>query len=94
MSSSHITTEKDFLFVIEIKNEDFYQKEGELRSFLKILPPSIRIYAIIHAGMSILKVYCITNSISDYGLVSGLTSSKTVIIDSKNMAENKATALN
>jgi len=81
MESPNLTAEKDFLFVIEIKNEVYYNDQNELSGLFKVLPKSVRIYAIIHAGMNTLKIYCITNNISDYESVAELTGAKTVLVD-------------
>ncbi|RZJ36640.1 MAG: hypothetical protein EOO51_00555 [Flavobacterium sp.] len=86
MDSSKVAVKKDFLFVIELKNEAYYQNPAELKDFLQILPPSIRIYTIIHAGMNMLKVYCITNNYDDYSRVAELTHSKTQLVDNQSVA--------
>jgi hypothetical protein len=78
-----ITTEKDFLFVIIIKNESYYQNPTELSAFLKTLPSTIRLYGIIHAGLNIVKVYCVTNNYSDYEAVSEREGVHTEIVDTK-----------
>ncbi|HLA56422.1 MAG TPA: hypothetical protein VK623_10000 [Flavobacterium sp.] len=78
-----ITTEKDFLFVITIKNESYYQNQAELSSFIKTLPASIRLYGIIHAGLNTVKVYCVTNNYSDYEAISEREGIHTEIVDTK-----------
>jgi hypothetical protein len=83
--TSNFTTEKDFLFLIEIKNEVFYHNQAALGNFLKVLPDSVRIYAIIHAGMNTLKVYCVTKSHEDFAKVSEVIGYKTFIVDSRKM---------
>jgi hypothetical protein len=88
MDSPNLAADRDFLFVIEIKNGDFYQDQSELIKFLQVLPESVRVYAVIHAGMNTIKVYCITKSLVDYASVSDLTGSKTEIIDRKNITGN------
>lgn len=94
MNSSKVAVNKDFLFVIELKNEAYYQSQAELQDFLQVLPPSIRIYTIIHAGMNTLKVYCVTNSYDDYNGVADLTHSKTELIDNKSVSGDGPTQVN
>ena len=91
MDAPKLTGKKDFLFLIEIKNDAYYYSQAELISFLRVLPETIRVYAVIHSGMNILKVYCITNSKSDYEAVTELTGAKTEIIDTQNFSKNNST---
>jgi hypothetical protein len=81
--TSDITAEKDFLFVMNIQNDVYYHNQAELSQFLKLLPPTVRLYAIIHAGMNTLKIYCITNNYYDYVSISELPEIKAEIINSK-----------
>jgi hypothetical protein len=94
MDSPKLTDERDFLFLIEIKNQAYYQSQAELISFLKVLPDTIRIYAVIHAGMNTLKVYCVTKSQQDYASVAELTGSKTEVVDTLNFPKNDSANMN
>ena len=94
MNASNTIDKSDFLFVIEIKDNFFYKNEPELRDFLNCLPPSVRIYSIIHGGMDTVKVYGITSSRDDYDRITQLTGMPTEIIDSRNPSQNQATASN
>lgn len=76
-----ITTEREFLFVIDIRNELYYHNPGRLQEFLDTIPESIRIYSIIHAGMHNVKIYGVTSNYSDYEMVSEMKSIETEIID-------------
>jgi hypothetical protein len=84
--TSKLGSEKDFLFVMDVRNEVYYNNPAELSSFLKTLPAAIRIYAIIHAGMNTLKIYCVANNIDDYEIASAIAGAKTDIIDSRSSA--------
>lgn len=90
--TSNLTAEKNFLFVINITNEVFYHSPSELALFLKILPPKVRLYAIIHSGLKMVKVYCITNNYPDYELVAEIPDVKVEIINTKKSA-NQPTGL-
>ncbi len=80
--TSNISTEREYLFVIEIRNEVYYKDQVVLADFLKTLPHGIRIYAIIHAGMNMLKIYCATRVYRDITAVSEITGYVTEIVDS------------
>ncbi|HEX9981004.1 MAG TPA: hypothetical protein VGB50_10625 [Flavobacterium sp.] len=96
MDTSNLIAEKDFLFVIQVKSDVYYKNQAELTNFLKVLPPAIRLYAVIHAGMNTLKVYCITKSFQDYTTVHEKTGFKTEIIDTRKISQDNdnATGLN
>ena len=94
MNPSNTINKSDFLFVIDIQDPFFYQNERELRDFLECLPPSIRLYSIIHGGMNTVKVYGITSNMEDYLQVESLTGMRTEIIDSRNPSLNHSTGSN
>ena len=88
MEPLNLTAEKSFLFLMEFKNEACYKNQAELSKFLKQLPPSVRIYAIIHAGMNTLKIYCITNNETDYSSIGSKMGVKTELVDTRRVSRN------
>ena len=80
---STITTDRDFLFVIDIKDQKCSWDQATLLPILKNMPISVRVFSVIDVGFDAVKIYCVTDNYTDYEMVSDVSGFKTNIVNTR-----------